>query len=165
MKKILLALLVLPFISCTGPTNPNYEKNLATAQKIFTLHGEENLEAQLALLSEDMTMEPAAYGSKTLNKEAFGDLLKGYHMAFDEINFEANVWLPGTDELGDLDGSVRTYGTWTGVSASTGIRLNLKSYHFFNFNAEGLIQQQGDFFDATGMMNATSMQEPVTTEE
>ena len=46
MKKILLALLVLPFISCTGPTNPNYEKNLATAQKIFTLHGEENLEAQ-----------------------------------------------------------------------------------------------------------------------
>ncbi len=51
------------------------------------------------------------------------------------------------------------------MSASTGIRLNLKSYHFFNFNAEGLIQQQGDFFDATGMMNATSLQEPVTTEE
>jgi len=56
MKKILFTLLVLPFISCTGPTNPNYEKNLAAAKKIFVLHGEENLEAQLALLSDDMTM-------------------------------------------------------------------------------------------------------------
>jgi len=31
-------------------------KNLATSKKIFVLHGEENLEAQLALLSDDMTM-------------------------------------------------------------------------------------------------------------
>ena len=164
MKKILFTLLVLPFISCTGLTNPNYEKNLATAKKIFVLHGEENLEAQHALLSDDMTMEPAAYGMGTLNKEAFGDLIKGYHVAFDEISFEANVWLPGTDNEGNLDGSVRTYGTWTGVNVASGKKLNLKSYHFFNFNEAGLIQQQGDFFDATGMMNATGDKKLVVAE-
>ena len=37
-------------------------------------------------------------------------------------------------------------------------------YHFFNFNEAGLIQQQGDFFDATGMMNATGDKKLVVAE-
>ena len=32
---------------------------------------------------------------------------------FDEITYNAEVWLPGTDSLGNLNGSVRTYGVWT----------------------------------------------------
>ena len=50
MKKLItLFSIAILFSSCN--TNPNYTKNLATAQKLFELHGEEDIEAQLALVS------------------------------------------------------------------------------------------------------------------
>ena len=77
-----------------------------------------------------------------------------YHAAFDDIVYTPEVWLPGTDDKGKLDGSVRTYGTWNSKNAKTGEQTTpLRSYHFFNFNEKGEIIAQGDFFDATGLMN------------
>ena len=62
MKKLLLLFFVSAlFVSCN--TNPNYEKNLATAQKLFELHGEEKLDEQLALVSKDMEVITPMYGS------------------------------------------------------------------------------------------------------
>ena len=81
-------------------------------------------------------------------------MLKGYHAAFDNIKYTAENWLPGTSEDGSLDGSVRTYGTWTGTNVSTGKELNLKGYWYMNFDDEGKIIAQGDFFDFGGMMDA-----------
>ena len=63
-------------------------------------------------------------------------------------------WLTGTSEDGSLDGSVRTYGTWTGTNISTGKELNLKGYWYMNFDVEGKIIAQGDFFDFGGMVDA-----------
>jgi quinol monooxygenase YgiN len=81
-------------------------------------------------------------------------MLKGYHAAFDNIKYTANNWLPGTSPEGKLDGSVRTYGTWTGVNVATGKELNLKGYWYMNFDEEGKIIAQGDFFDFGGMIDA-----------
>ena len=52
LKQLVLVVTGLLFVSCGG--NPNYEKNVATAQKLFALHGEENLDEQLALVSKDI---------------------------------------------------------------------------------------------------------------
>ena len=61
MKKLLLLFFVSAmFIGCN--TNPNYEKNLATAQKLFELHGEEKLDEQMALVSKDMEIITPMYG-------------------------------------------------------------------------------------------------------
>ena len=121
-KLILLFLMTIVFTGCNN--NPNYTKNLATAQKLFQLHEKESLEEQLALVSEEIESISSMYGSKPVGFEQYKAMLAGYHKDFDDIKYNANVWLPGTNPEGVLDGSVRTYGTWTGTNVATGKQLN-----------------------------------------
>ena len=165
MKKSILLLLLfsLSFISCDS--NPNYEANLAKAKKTFELFQAEDIEAQMALFSDELVYTPPTYGAKDMSKEEFKSLLQMYHSAFDDIVYTPEVWLPGTDDKGKLDGSVRTYGTWNSKNAKTGEQTTpLRSYHFFNFNEKGEIIAQGDFFDATGLMNNLGEKNVLTVE-
>ena len=52
LKKIILILIGIVFVSCDS--NTNYERNLATTKKLFAKMGEENINAQLALVSKDI---------------------------------------------------------------------------------------------------------------
>ena len=106
MKKSILSLLLfsLSFISCDS--NPNYEANLAKAKKTFELFQAEDIEAQMALFSDELVYTPPTYGAKDMSKEEFKSLLQMYHSAFDDIVYTPEVWLPGTDDKGKLDGSV-----------------------------------------------------------
>ncbi len=165
MKKSILLLLLfsLSFISCDS--NPNYESNLAKAKKTFELFQVEDIETQMALFSDELVYTPPTYGTKDMSKEEFKSMLQMYHVAFDQIVYTPQVWLPGTDENGKLDGSVRTYGTWNSKNAKTGEQTTpLRSYHFFNFNEKGEIIAQGDFFDATGLMNNIGKKNALTVE-
>ena len=54
-------------------------------------------------------------------------------------------------ETGMRDGSVRTYGTWTGVHTESGKEWALKSYHPMAFK-DGKIIGGGDYFDFGGFM-------------
>ena len=165
MKKSIIFLLLfsLSFISCDS--NPNYESNLAKAKKTFELFQAEDVEAQMALFSDELVYTPPTYGAKDMSKEEFKSLLQMYHAAFDDIVYTPEVWLPGTDDKGKLDGSVRTYGTWNSKNAKTGEQTTpLRSYHFFNFNEKGEIIAQGDFFDATGLMNNLGEKNALTVE-
>ena len=75
---------------------------------------------------------------------------------FKNVSFEDPIWLPGVDsETLATDGSVRVYGTWKGVSVETGNSFSVDSYHYFDVQ-DGLIIKSGDYFDATGMVNAVS---------
>ena len=75
-----------------------------------------------------------------------------YQTMFDNISYQADNWLPGVDpETGINDGSVRTYGTWTGIHTETGKEFALKSYHAMAFK-DGLLVQGGDYFDFGGFM-------------
>ena len=153
MKKLLLLFsAAIIFVSCNS--NPDYEKNLATAVSFFELHGVEDLDAQLELVSKEIESESSRYGSEMVGYDQFVEMLKGYHDAFDNIKYTAQNWLPGTNEEGQLDGSVRTYGTWTGTNVITGKELDLKGYWYMNFDDQGKIVAQGDFFDFGGMFNA-----------
>ena len=57
--------------------------------------------------------------------------------------------MQNVDRLGELDGSVRTYGTWTGTHVETGKPFSLHSYHTFDF-IDGKIAAGGDYFDFGG---------------
>ena len=61
MRKLIILFNVMLFVSCNN--NPEYEKNLATAKKLFELHGEEKLDEQLALVSKDIKLYTPMYGS------------------------------------------------------------------------------------------------------
>ena len=155
MKNTNYFLLLLGFLIIGCNSNPSYESNLSSAKKTFELFQAENLEEQMKLFSKDLVYTPPTFGAKDMSKQEFKGLLSMYHKAFDDIVYTPEVWLPGTDENGQLDGSVRTYGTWNSKDATTGNQtLPLRSYHFFNFNPQGEIIAQGDFFDATGLLNS-----------
>jgi len=160
-KKLILLFTGILFVSCGG--NPNYQKNLATAQKLFSLHGEEKIDEQLALVSKDIKLYTPMYGSsEPLGYDAYASILKGYHDSFEDIKYNAQVWLPGVDTLSlKPDGSVRTYGTWTGKNSITGKEINLNGYWYFNFDADGKVIAQGDFFDYGGMMQSVGPKNPV----
>ena len=86
--------------------------------------------------------------ASTLQKEV---VEKGYHDAFDNLNFEASAWLPGSDENGMLDGSVSTYGTWTGTHTATGATIYNKWYAVIAFNEDGKVVMFSDWMDVSGM--------------
>lgn len=150
-------------VSCNS--NVNYQKNLATAQKTFSLFESENLVEQMEYFSEDLIYSPPSYEMSPMGKNEFQELLKMYHSSFEALKYTPDVWLPGTDDNGALDGSVRTYGTWNSVDSNTGKKTKpLRTYHFFNFDDNGKIIAQGDFFDATGLMNSIGVKNTLAVE-
>ena len=59
------------------------------------------------------------------------------------------------------DGSIRVYGSWTGVHTETGNEFNLGSYHTMAFE-DGKIVGGGDWFDLTGFVQEST--KPAMTE-
>jgi len=164
MKKLLIVLIGLLFTSCIFnqgnhvSNNPgseqhaDFEKNKEIAQKFIDLHFAEDWEAQAELLHDDLDWSPPMYGSENYGKAEHIEAMKMYQQMFDNIKFDADYWLPGVDpETGIRDGSVRTYGTWTGVHTESGKEWALKSYHPMAFK-DGKIIGGGDYFDFGGFM-------------
>ena len=160
--KLLIVLIGLAFTSCSyvggdvttsvNDQHPDFEKNKEIAQKFIDLHFVEDWEAQAELVHEDLDWSPPMYGSENYGKAEHIEAMKMYQQMFDNIKFEADYWLPGVDpETGIRDGSVRTYGTWTGVHTESGKEWALKSYHPMAFK-DGKIIGGGDYFDFGGFM-------------
>ena len=123
--KLFSSIFVAAFLLVSCNNNVNYQKNLATAQKTFSLFESENLEEQMEYFSEDLVYSPPSYEMSPMGKNEFQELLKIYHSSFEALKYTPDVWLPGTDDNGILDGSVRTYGTWNSVDSNTGKKPNL----------------------------------------
>tara|TARA_B110000881_G_scaffold152764_1_gene135673 strand:+ start:3158 stop:3655 length:498 start_codon:yes stop_codon:yes gene_type:complete len=155
MKKLFkLSILALLFIvaSCNAPldNNPEFEANVETAKSFMIAHGTDDIAAQTEMLHDDLLWQPPMYGADQYGKAEHIAALKVYQEMLDDILYTADNWLPGVNaETGELDGSVRTYGTWTGVNAETGQAFSLTSYHTMDFT-DGKISAGGDYFDVGG---------------
>ena len=155
MKNFLKLTFILTFLilaSCNAPvnTNPNFEANVETAKKFMVAHGSDDIATQTELIHDDLLWQPPMYGSKQYGKAEHIEAMKMYQTMFDDILYTADNWLPGVnEETGELDGSVRTYGTWTGVSAESGQAFSLTAYHTMDFT-DGKISAGGDYFDVGG---------------
>ena len=155
MKKILLIALVSIFISCSQGNHPDYAANVESAKTLLALQGTEaDLQAQLDLVHEDMDWQPAFHGSARIGKEGFGEYLKGWHDAMEDVVYTPTNYLPGVlAETGLSDGSVRTYGKWSGVHSTSGKSWEIVSYHTWDFK-DGKVISGGDYMDAGGLMNS-----------
>ena len=155
MKKLFkLSLVAALFLvaSCNTPANinPDYADNLEIAKSFMAAHGAEDIAAQTEMLHDDLLWQPPMYGAEQYGKTEHVEALTMYQTVFDNILFTADNWLPGVlAETGELDGSVRTYGKWTGSHAETGKTFSLQSYHTFDF-VDGKIAAGGDYFDVGG---------------
>ena len=164
MKKLLFIALISIFISCSQGMHPDYAANVESVKKLMELQGSEaDLQAQLDLVHEDLQWQPAFHGSSQIGKEGFGEYLKGWHDLMENVVYTPVNYLPGVlAETGLPDGSVRSYGKWTGIHTPTGKSWEVISYHTWDFK-DGLIISGGDYFDAGGML--ASLQEDASEEE
>ena len=162
MKKFLFPLLTLFFVSCAETnSNPKYEANLALAKKWFQTFETENMEELSKYFADKLQYQGAFYGQPMMNsKEEVINYMKGWHDSMENIKYTPENFLPGVDNNTNLpDGSVRTYGTWTGVNTISGKSFEVKFYHYMNFDDNGLMIEGGDYGDATGIMLAVAPDE------
>ena len=115
-------MLVFLLASCSSPQqNPDFEKNVELAKNYFATFVTEDFDATAALISDDVEWQGCFYGTTLMNKEQAMEYSKGWHDAMENITYTAENYLPGVDpETGLLNGSVRTYGTWTGTKTASG---------------------------------------------
>jgi quinol monooxygenase YgiN len=152
MKKIILILAGILFVGCDS--NPKYESNLAVAKKWVQSFEDQNIELWKEAVSEDLQDIAPMYGMGMVDYETSLQVAEFYIQNYTDVKFNDPVWLPGIDTLTmKPDGSVRAYGRWSGKSLSTGREFSLMSYHNFDFE-DGKISSTGEYFDATGMVNA-----------
>ena len=140
--------------SCsTGGNHPDFEANVETVMTLFELQASESdPQAQLDLMHEDLEWQPPFFGSEPISKSQYADYSKSWQDTMEDVVYTATNYLPGVNsETGILDGSVRSYGTWTGVHSETGKSWELSSYHTFDFK-DGLVVSGGDYFDAGGFI-------------
>ena len=164
IKTIKLLTICVVAASCSSGNHADYEKNTATAKKYFELHQAEKPEAMFELLHTEMEWHMPDYGSEMADLETLKAAIVNYQTAFDNMKFTADYWLPGVDpETGKLDGSTRTYGTWTADHVESGKSVKLTTYHSFAF-VDGKISGGGDWFDLGGMMNFLAEETLETTE-
>jgi quinol monooxygenase YgiN len=136
------------------PQNKMFEENKAIAQKWVQAFEKNDLSLWEESVSKDLKDQAPMYGVGEIDYNASKQIAEFYISSYKNIRFNNPVWLPGVDTLTlQPDGSVRVYGTWTGESVSTGRSFKNLAYHNFDFK-NGKIISSGEFFDATGMINA-----------
>ena len=153
MKKILLLLSLFIITSCSNE-HPDYASNKKLAEKWVETFETQNMELWEEVVSEDVVDVSPMYGMGQIDYVSSKQIAEFYVNNYSDVKFNNPVWLPGIDTLTmKPDGSVRAYGVWTGKSKSTGRIFTLPSYHNFGFK-DGKIISTGEYFDATGMVNA-----------
>ena len=151
-----ITLIMFMFIlnSCsTAGNHPDYEANVEKVKTFLELQGNESdPQAQLDMIHEDVQWQPAFFGTARIGKAEFGEYLIAWQDSMEDVVYTSTNYLPGVNaETGLLDGSVRSYGTWTGVHSETGKSWELNSYHTWDFQ-DGLVFFGGDYFDAGGFL-------------
>ena len=92
------------------------------------------------------------YGDSASADDAFAEGMKGWHAEFENFKFKDRQYYPGVSD-GDYipDGGVRVYGTWHYNHKATGKVFETKYYGVFQFNEEGKIAYDFEWFDLGGI--------------
>ena len=139
-----------------------FDRNVATTKAWMQGMTDEDLDAQMDLMADDIQWNPAQYnGNVLVNKEGTGEATKWYHDNFKDIIFHEGMGLTREKSNGFFGGSVypqndnpnvvAVYGTWTPTHIETGKKLFSKFHAVLEFNEAGKIIYLSDFFDVNGI--------------
>jgi len=83
--KLSLITLLLFIASCApeNENNPKYAANLEIAKNFMLAHGTEDIDAQSAMIHDDLLWQPPMYGSKQYGKLEHIEALKMYQTLFE----------------------------------------------------------------------------------
>jgi ketosteroid isomerase-like protein len=159
MKKILLSLVIVAaLVACNNSTavkttaaDEAYTKNLATAQAFFAAFAAKDSVKMASYVTDNFMWSPPAVGQDSLSKDAWYAQMQVFMTTFNDITFTNPLWRKGVDMDNNLDGSVRVYGIWNSKFASSGKTGLLKYYCTFDFDKDGKIAWQGEFYNAADL--------------
>jgi len=159
MKKILLSLVIVAaLVACNNSTavkttaaDEAYTKNLATAQAFFAAFAAKDSVKMASYVTDNFMWSPPAVGQDSLSKDVWYAQMQVFMSTFNDITFTNPLWRKGVDMDNNLDGSVRVYGLWNSKFASSGKTGLLKYYCTFDFDKDGKIAWQGEFYNAADL--------------
>ena len=159
MKKFLLSLVIVAaLVACNNSTavkttaaEEAYTKNLATAQAFFAAFTAKDSVKMASYVTDNFMWSPPAVGQDSLSKDVWYAQMQVFMSTFNDITFTNPLWRKGVDMDNNLDGSVRVYGLWNSKFASSGKTGLLKYYCTFDFDKDGKIAWQGEFYNAADL--------------
>ena len=159
MKKIFLSLVIMAaLVACNNNTavkttaaEEAYTKNLATAQAFFAAFSAKDSVKMVSYVTDNFMWSPPAVGQDSLSKDKWYAQMQVFMSTFNDITFTNPLWRKGVDNDNNLDGSVRVYGLWNSKFASSGKTGLLKYYSTFDFDKDGKITWQGEFYNAADL--------------
>ena len=159
MKKILLSLVIVAaLVACNNSTavkttaaDEAYTKNLATAQAFFAAFAAKDSVKMASYVTDNCMWSPPAVVQDSLSKDVWYAQMQVFMSTFNDITFTNPLWRKGVDMDNNLDGSVRVYGLWNSKFASSGKTGLLKYYCTFDFDKDGKIAWQGEFYNAADL--------------
>ena len=159
MKKILLSLVIVAaLVACNNSTavkttaaDEAYTKNLATAQAFFAAFAAKDSVKMASYVSDNFVWSPPAVGQDSLSKDVWYAQMQVFMSTFNDITFTNPLWRKGLDNDNNFNGSVRVYGLWNSKFASSGKTGLLKYYCTFDFDKDGKIASQGEFYNAADL--------------
>ena len=130
-----------------------YKTNLEIVQKAMACYETpQDYETFASLVHADVEHQSPVYGQGKVGYDGVLGQAKFYMEGFSNVAFENAVWLPGVDTTSYTnDGSVRVYGTWHYNHKASGKVLETKYYGVFQFNEEGKIAYDLEWFDLGGI--------------
>ena len=155
MKKILLSLVIVAaLVACNNSTavkttaaDEAYTKNLATAQAFFAAFAAKDSVKMASYVTDNFMWSPPAVGQDSLSKDVWYAQMQVFMSTFNDITFTNPLWRKGVDMDNNLDGSVRVYGLWNSKFASSGKTGLLKFYASYEFDKDGKIALQQEYFN------------------
>jgi len=178
MKKIFLSLFVFALlisVACQQPAEkeavetPDYatfNKKVETIRAYIKSYSDEDLNAQVAILSDTLKWSPPVYnGNKWLGKKEYVAHIKEIHGNFENLTYTEGIVLQDNTLINGMfsgsvfpkematstPNSVRVYGTWTATHSETGKEIGYKWYSLFGVNADGKITNISEYGDAGGV--------------
>lgn len=127
-----------------------FENNKAIADATFNHFENGDLDAMLDNYADDLIWSPPNT-SDSLSKELMSEGMRGWHAEFENFKFRDRQYYPGVDDAFIPDGAVRVYGVWDFSHKASGKALSQKYYAVLQFNDEGKISADLEWFDQGGI--------------
>ncbi|MEJ6614087.1 MAG: hypothetical protein QNK64_08080 [Saprospiraceae bacterium] len=157
MKHLLLFSLAAFILSCQAPSPKSnqfdkFNENAASADSTFNLFESGDLDIMSDMYADDMFWSPANT-TDSLSKEQWRSGMQEWHASFDSFSFQDRLYYPSVDEEFVPNGGVRVYGTWSSVHKETGKSTQTKYYAVLEYNEDGKIEGNMEWFDLGGIFD------------
>lgn len=166
MKKIIVGVFVASLFSCSSQqvktTNNDdaviaeFKENSKVVTALFHAFENKDMKEFASHIADTAKIIGAKYGDSVLTKDQNTANLSSLTKLF--INSKANdiLLLPGCDTITyKPTSSVRAYVRWTD-DAVNGAKIEHKYYAVLDFNKDHKVVQIDEYFDVTGMLNAST---------